>query len=183
MFVPVLVGGAAVASGGAYAVHKKYEFENPSLLLALPFSIVRNQISPVQHPKEFTCPHRQELHEHCTKAGSFDQMTVPPVNTVLHKKGIPLSKDALYAIKDDIDHSTSLKSDATAHEKIQHYKQQSANQRRIGDAFMKSQEPEGAFMHHVLSGFFAAKATISQTFVDHVNHMEKQMEHGGPDYH
>lgn len=156
--------GVSVATAGYIAkeqVAKRYELENPALLVTLPMSIVRHNLLPTSEYSQFHCPLRQKLHEKCADISEFDKKTVPPVNIALDKEKVPLTREAYKALKQDMAHTRQMSSEDPLHKKIDDYRQQATNQRSISSAFHSAGEREGALMHSMLATGFDLKAGIA----------------------
>lgn len=133
------------------------KLEDPVLLVALPLAIVKETFAPVESPS-FECENRAKLHDHCTNAGWFDRMTIPPVNNELNRRGISLTKESLKAIRKDIEHTNQMSFTDPVHKKIEDYHEASRKQGKIAKTFTEAGEHEGALMHNVISNVFSLKA-------------------------
>ncbi|WP_298627892.1 hypothetical protein [uncultured Legionella sp.] len=150
----------ATASTVKETLASQLELENPALLVTLPLSIVKHNLIP-SNISEFSCPHRQKLHDKCSDVTQLDKMTVPPVNMVLEVMKVPLTKDAYKAIKRDLHYSRQMSKDDPLHKKISDYQQQASNQRLISSKFHETGEREGALMHSMLAFGFDLKAKVA----------------------
>lgn len=163
--IPQIAMRGLIALTGAFAAKEvlvaKFELENPALLVTLPLSIMKHNVIPSTDVPQFSCPHRQKLHEKCSDVTQFDKFTVPPVNKVLDEMNVPLTKDAYKAIKQDLYHSKQMSSDDPRHKRISDYKQQATNQKTIASAFHEAGEKEGALMHTILASSFSLKAALA----------------------
>lgn len=168
LFAQRLISATAVGVGGyltkkageslaSFAVNEAPKFEDPVLLVALPAAIVKETFIPIEKP-DFECENRAQLHEHCTKASFFDRLTVPPVNNELHRRGIPLTKESLHALKRDMEHSSQMSFCDPVHKKISDYYEASINQEKIAESFTNAGEFEGAKMHKWISTLLYCRA-------------------------
>ncbi|KGP64278.1 hypothetical protein EP47_00040 [Legionella norrlandica] len=172
-FLKVVIVNAGIVGTGVI----KERFENPELLVTLPFSIMTHAISPSPEV-EFACPYRKQLHEMCSDATFFDRMTIIPVNKYLERQKVPLSKEAFIAIKNDIEHSKQMEEPRDPHQQIRDFWQQSRNQREIAQAFHNSGEREGAALHNSLASGFSLKATLAEHALAHNMNAVDENVHG-----
>lgn len=171
-----LIQGTSMSAAVTYMGHQTLEelgFEEPKLLVTLPFSIIKDNLVRPNDDHSFKCTKREALHGHCADANFFDRATIPPVNKYLDKRGVTLTKESLHRIKDDIEHSKQMSQADPVEKKIKDYYKQAEHQKLIADSFASANEKEGAVLHSTLSVAFHIKAKAYENLGAHLEHLFK----------
>ena len=155
-FFPLFAGGKRKAEGILSVMNRA--FPNSDLFATLPLAIALNAVGLGSEDYKFEDPEREKLSELAANAGTFDRMTVGPVNESLDRRGVPLTPGASAAIQADIKYTRGLPEQRTA----EHFNQQADNQDKIAVQFLMSDEPEGWAMHKVMAGGFRLRAGLSE---------------------
>lgn len=155
---------------GSFMAQEAPKLQEPALLVVLPTAIIKDNVKAVvsmpEPPPEFTCPNRAKLHEKCSDASFFDQLTIPPVNAALEKRNTPLTKESYKLLKQDMKHSAEMDFfKDPVHKKIADYHLQTESQRKISASFARAGEHEGALLHKVVANVFAVRANAYEKLV------------------